>query len=72
MKMLGLVRKKEPRSDLYKAGYAMGTTAGILIREYMTPPDALLPTRDAPGEWCDGYSAGLNEVSNRRRRYGRK
>ena len=41
MNMLASLRKKEPRSDLYKAGYAMGTTAGMLIGEYMTPPAAL-------------------------------
>lgn len=67
MKWLSFGREHDPQSDLYRAGYAMGMAAGIMIeRGHMMPPDRLLPKQDSPGEWCDGYSAGLYRVSNKR------
>ena len=61
-------RRPEPRSAGYKAGYASGLTAASLIDKGSMPPEGILPDRDAPGDWSDGYSAGLQEATQRRNR----
>ena len=67
MKWLYFGRERDPQSDLYLVGYAMGMTAGIMIERGQTmPTNSFVPVCDSPGEWCDGYSAGLYRVSNKR------
>ena len=60
-------RPPEQQSAEYKAGYAHGITAGAMIAWGDMPPDHMLPFRDSPGDWCDGYTAGLREATG----YGR-
>ena len=61
-------RRPEPRSAEYKAGYAHGMTAGAMIERGASPPEIMLPLRDSPADWSDGYSAGLREATRRRNR----
>ena len=60
-------RRPAPRSAEYKAGYAHGMTAGAMIERGASPPEIMLPLRDSPGDWCDGYSAGLQAATRRSR-----
>ena len=59
-------QRPEPRGAEYKAGYAHGTTVGAMIERGASPPNIMLPLRDSPADWCDGYSAGLQEATRRR------
>ncbi len=57
--------KREPRSAEYKAGFAHGMTVGAMIERSASPPEVMLPFRDSPADWCDGYSAGLQAATRR-------
>ena len=60
-------RRPAPRSAEYRAGYAHGITTGTMIERGASPPEIMLPFRDSPADWCDGYSAGLRDATRRSR-----
>lgn len=62
-------RRPTPRSAEFKAGYAHGMTAGTMIERGASPPEIMLPLRESPPDWSDGYSAGLRDATLRPKRF---